>query len=62
MTELERLIELVRQLPEPTEAERRDQAISWVWGNLACSTNHKVDRSVVEAAYDKLHPPTKESK
>lgn len=44
------LLELVRALPEPTPREREQQALSFAYGNLAASTNHKPSR----AAFAKL--------
>lgn len=40
----EELKRRVQQLPPPTEREQKLQRFDWVYGNLACSTNHKQDR------------------
>ena len=50
----EELLEAVRLLPEMTAAEKREQAISFVWGNLNIEGN--VPRHLVEEAYDRRHP------
>jgi hypothetical protein len=39
--ELEVLLERVRALPPMTPAEVQEQRLSWAYGQLACSTNHK---------------------
>lgn len=43
---LDELLEKVRKLPPMTEEEKDLQAIDWIWGQLACSTNHKPRREV----------------
>lgn len=54
------LLELVRGLPPPTEAERREQAISFAFGNVNISRAERglpeLPRSLFEEAYDRLHP------
>jgi hypothetical protein len=62
--ELDALIARWREIeakmtPEQRAAQRRESAISWALGNLNMSTNHRTTREVVEAAYDRLHPPSK---
>lgn len=42
---LENLLKRLKELPPPTERERQEQTLSFAWGNLACSTNHKPSRS-----------------
>lgn len=49
-----RVVALLKSMPLMTAAERREQYISFAWGNLACSTNHQVERTLVEAEYDRL--------
>jgi hypothetical protein len=46
---LEELLEAAKGLPEMTPEQRPEQKISFVWGGLACSTNHKFTRAQVEA-------------
>lgn len=41
----EELAELVKNLPPMTEQQKRECRFDWVYGNLACSTNHKPTRS-----------------
>lgn len=53
---LEELLDVAKRLPPPTAAQRREQAISFAYGNLAASTNHRATREQVEAAYDRAHP------
>lgn len=43
--ELAALLEEVRKLPPMTEEQREIQRMSWAWGNLACTTNHKPRRN-----------------
>lgn len=52
---LDALLEIVRALPPPTPEERRQQAISFAYGNTKLSNPH-VTREMVEAAFDRLHP------
>ena len=40
--------------PEKKAAMRRDSYISFVYGNLACSTNHRVPRELVERTVDEM--------
>lgn len=35
------LVEEARKLPPPTQEERQEQALSFAYGNLAMSTNHR---------------------
>ena len=41
----ERLRQLLRSVPEPSPEEREAQRFDFVYGNLACSTNHKPSRA-----------------
>lgn len=43
---LDDLLDRIRKLPPMTEEEKEAQAIDWVWGQLAASTNHKPRRAV----------------
>lgn len=52
---IEALLEIVRALPPPTAEERRQQAISFAYGNTKLSNPH-ITREMVEAAFDRLHP------
>lgn len=45
--------------PTMTAAQRREQRISWVWGNLNASSNHKVSRELVERVVDELEKESK---
>lgn len=45
-TEYDRLVELARQMPEPSQRERDEQRLSFA---LACSTNHKPSRAAFVA-------------
>jgi len=57
---LNELLELVRSLPEPTERERQAQTLCFVYGNLACSTNHKPSRGAFERLAAERYGWTKE--
>jgi len=50
---LEELIELCRKLPPMTAAERREQRISWAYGQCALSGS-KATREQVAAALDAM--------
>lgn len=56
MSEIDDLLERARALPPMTDEQRREQRINFAWGNLACSTNHRVARELVERAHDRAHP------
>lgn len=55
---LEELIKWAKDCPPPTPEERREQTVSFVWGNLAID-EPTVTREEVELAYDNLHPSEK---
>ena len=40
-----RLREAIAAMPPMTERERDEQRLSFAYGNLACTTNHKPSRS-----------------
>lgn len=41
--------------PEDQIAMHREQAIDFVYGNLAASSNHQVSRELVGKIYDEMH-------
>jgi hypothetical protein len=45
----EELLERVRSLPPMTDDQRAKQAMSFAYGNLACSTHHKPVRAAFAA-------------
>lgn len=49
VAELADLIRRARALPPPTGRERQEQALSFAYGNLALSTNHKPSRKTFVA-------------
>lgn len=53
-SKLSKLFEQARKLTPPTPEQEREAAIDWVWGNLECSTNHRVSRELVAQEWDKL--------
>ena len=57
--ELNALVEAARKLPPMTPAQRREQAISFAYGNVNLDRVERGDppiaREVFEAAYDRLH-------
>jgi hypothetical protein len=53
-SELTRLLEEARNLPPMTSEQRREQAISFAFGNLMDCPN--ITREMVAEAYDELHP------
>lgn len=44
MSKLDELLEAARKRPPMTADERNEQALSFAYGNLACTTNHKPSR------------------
>ena len=44
---------------EEQDAHREEQRRSFVWGNLNCSTNHKVSRELVDKVADEKAIKTK---
>ena len=51
--ELDALIKAARKLPPMTPAERREQAISFVYGNLP--EESQTTREQIAAAYDEMY-------
>ena len=45
--ELKVLMRKARALPPMTACEQMRQRINFAWGNLACTTNHRVPLSIV---------------
>jgi hypothetical protein len=53
--ELVRLLEEAKKLPPMSAAERREQAISFAYGNVSLH-NPSITKEMVAKAYDELHP------
>lgn len=53
-TSYEDLLEKARNLPPMTEAQKEEQRRSFAYGNLACSTNHRVSREIVDKVADEM--------
>lgn len=51
---LEELLRRVKDMPPMTPAERREQRISWAYGNVALS-NPSVTREMVERIHDEMY-------
>jgi len=52
---LDELIERAKALPPMTREQKRDQRLSFVYGNLHIG-NERITREMVEAQDRKLHP------
>lgn len=57
--ELAYLLEMVKRLPPMTEEQRRNQAISFVYGNLQLS-GIEVTKEQIGETYDRMHPAEEE--
>lgn len=46
--ELRRLVELAKMLPPPSKDEKAEMELSFCWGNLALTENHRPNRKAFQ--------------